>query len=61
MAISPAEKYRLDLPIDILDRSNPPMNVEDKVKYIKSRVSVFTNKISDFDLKEYLKTKGWVM
>jgi hypothetical protein len=61
MAISAAEKYRLDLLIDNLDRSNPPMNVEDKVKYIKSRVSVFTNKISDFDLKEYLKTKGWVM
>ena len=60
MAISAAEKYRLDLLIDNLDRSNPPMNVEDKVKYIKSRVSVFTNKISDFDLKEYLKTKGWV-
>jgi hypothetical protein len=60
MTIVAGERFRLDKMVEFLDSIYPPIAVEDKVKYIKSRISVFPNTISDPDLNEYLKIKGLV-
>jgi hypothetical protein len=61
VTIATGEKFRLDKMVDFLDSIYPPMTIEDKVKYIKSRASVFPNRISEPELDEYLKAKGWVV